>query len=206
MCWAFQRGIAASPTRLHRQEQQFVSSPTFVEISPLPHLFLLLDSSSAASLKAALEKATGSGQLDSSSTHLRQSGDDDGSGGSAGSGDATQPTASPSGTDSVKVTTTSAETRVGGRSEKKGVAVRDDRVSEGAVKSTSDGTSEESGEGGRGRGLGWSRWAASTSEMFLQAREQLSEMAASWTWADVMENAVCFGRLVLAPYRRARYV
>ena len=182
-----------------------------MKISPLL-LLLLLASSSVASLKAALEKATGSGKIDSSSTSPQQSGngedgDDGEDGGSSGSsGEATTSTASTSGTDSMKVTTTSAEIRVGGRSEKKGVAVRGDRVSERAVKSTGDSTSEETGEGERGRGLGRSKWAAPTSEMLLQARERLSEMAASLTRTDGIENAVCFGRLVLVPDRRARYV
>ena len=186
------------------KNRNFFSFPTVVEnLSPLLLLLLVLllvllllllpIASSITSLKAALEKATGGDKVDPSSASPPNQSDDSG-----GSGDATTPTAPQSGSDSMKVTTTSsavAGTSVEGLSKVKGAAAGDGRVSERAVKSTDDGASEKGGGLGQGRGRSfeWSKGAALTSEMLLQARERLSETAASLMRAGGIENAVCFG-------------
>lgn len=161
---------------------------------PYPYPSLLI-ASSVASLKAALEKATGGDKVDPSpSSPPHQSDESGGSGG--GSGDATSPTAPPSGSDSMKVTTVSSAavgTSVEGLSEEKGAAAGDGRVPERAAKSTDDGAGAGGGKVGRGRSFEWSKGAALTSEMLLQARERLSETAASLMRAGEIENAVCSG-------------
>lgn len=96
----------------------------------------------------------------------------------------------------MKVTTVSSAavgTSVEGLSEEKGAAAGDGRVPERAAKSTDDGAGAGGGKVGRGRSFEWSKGAALTSEMLLQARERLSETAASLMRAGEIENAVCSG-------------
>ena len=127
--------------------------------------------SSVANLKATLEKATG-GKVDPSSTSPNQSDDSNDNAGSGDSGDA------------------AAGTRVEGLSEDKGAAAGDGRASERAARSKDNGASEDGG--GRGRGRRWNG-VAPTSDILLQARERLSETAASLTGAEEIENAVRYG-------------